>query len=208
MNCPKCNTENPPGAKFCSGCGSELVTNCLCSKCGSEIRPDTKFCTVCGNKVTQTQDDVPSIEDEPCKPNKKEKKSIAKKVIIAVVVLVVLFVGATMLIEKGRHSGIMESQREQEYWDAQKLGIQNAKITSECNNGAILKKNRTYDYYFECDVVNPSKRYFRIIITLECQNGDIFTVSESIDIERKHFEWKLNVSDDPIGIKDVSVMAN
>lgn len=25
LRCPKCNTVNPPGASYCSGCGAEIV---------------------------------------------------------------------------------------------------------------------------------------------------------------------------------------
>lgn len=50
--CPKCNAQNPAGAKFCSSCGAELTAKKLfCSNCGTELAPGSRFCNSCGNKV-------------------------------------------------------------------------------------------------------------------------------------------------------------
>jgi class 3 adenylate cyclase len=46
MNCPVCNHENRPGAKFCEECGAPLERQC--SSCGAELRPTAKFCDECG----------------------------------------------------------------------------------------------------------------------------------------------------------------
>ncbi|MBM4466215.1 MAG: tetratricopeptide repeat protein [Chloroflexi bacterium] len=50
MQCPKCNTENLEGAKFCLNCGAKLVTTC--SQCGSELPLQARFCFVCGTLVS------------------------------------------------------------------------------------------------------------------------------------------------------------
>lgn len=50
--CPKCNTANPPGAKFCINCGSPLQAASKCPKCGTDIPPGAKFCPNCGEKIT------------------------------------------------------------------------------------------------------------------------------------------------------------
>ncbi len=49
--CPKCNTPNPPGAKFCSNCGSPMVLTVKCPKCNGDAPQNAKFCPNCGNKL-------------------------------------------------------------------------------------------------------------------------------------------------------------
>jgi ribosomal protein L40E len=50
MNCPKCNHENPGGAKFCSDCATQLCQ--VCPSCNATNIPvEAKFCPVCGNKL-------------------------------------------------------------------------------------------------------------------------------------------------------------
>ena len=47
VTCPKCGTENPAGAKFCSNCGTPLGPK-TCAKCGAEVPQGAKFCPECG----------------------------------------------------------------------------------------------------------------------------------------------------------------
>ena len=75
MNCPNCNKELKPGAKFCVFCGTKVaepVTNVsekdnVCPKCNKELRPGAKFCTSCGYKL-----DSANVDNN-------EKKSEIKK---------------------------------------------------------------------------------------------------------------------------------
>ena len=46
MHCPHCQTELPPGAKFCMECGSKVPR--LCAQCGAEAPAVAKFCLECG----------------------------------------------------------------------------------------------------------------------------------------------------------------
>src|SRR4051812_41021793 len=46
MLCSRCGTQNPPGKKFCSECGSPLAR--ACASCGSALAGDEKFCGECG----------------------------------------------------------------------------------------------------------------------------------------------------------------
>src|SRR6266851_6649274 len=50
MRCSKCRTENAPGKKFCSQCGSGLASRC--PKCGADNAPASKFCGDCGAALT------------------------------------------------------------------------------------------------------------------------------------------------------------
>lgn len=59
--CPKCGTQNPAGAKFCSNCGAtqpapgaNLVE---CPSCHAQVQAGTKFCSSCGH----------SLVPQPCK---------------------------------------------------------------------------------------------------------------------------------------------
>jgi membrane protease subunit (stomatin/prohibitin family) len=48
--CPKCNTPNPPGTKFCGNCGNNLSGQ-ACPSCKTPNPPGTKFCGNCGTKM-------------------------------------------------------------------------------------------------------------------------------------------------------------
>jgi ribosomal protein L40E len=45
MKCPQCQTENPPGARFCGQCAAPLVA--ICPSCGARNPPENKFCGQC-----------------------------------------------------------------------------------------------------------------------------------------------------------------
>ncbi|HEY2073277.1 MAG TPA: adenylate/guanylate cyclase domain-containing protein, partial [Gaiellaceae bacterium] len=46
MTCASCGTENRPGRKFCSRCGTALAL--ACASCGAANEPDDAFCGDCG----------------------------------------------------------------------------------------------------------------------------------------------------------------
>lgn len=47
MNCPKCQHENRPTARFCGNCASSLIEDISCPSCGESNPPDQKFCDAC-----------------------------------------------------------------------------------------------------------------------------------------------------------------
>src|SRR5262249_59310958 len=47
--CPRCQTENPPQAKFCLECASPLTQ--ACASCGTSLPPAAKFCPECAHPV-------------------------------------------------------------------------------------------------------------------------------------------------------------
>lgn len=49
MKCPKCQFENPVGAKFCNECGDKL--GLVCTQCNKTNPPVSKFCNICGHNL-------------------------------------------------------------------------------------------------------------------------------------------------------------
>jgi ABC-type oligopeptide transport system substrate-binding subunit/class 3 adenylate cyclase/tetratricopeptide (TPR) repeat protein len=49
MRCPRCDTENPEGAKFCMNCAAPLAL--VCAECGTQLPPAAKFCFNCAAPV-------------------------------------------------------------------------------------------------------------------------------------------------------------
>jgi membrane protease subunit (stomatin/prohibitin family) len=54
LECSNCHATNPPGAKFCSSCGTAItVPKALhCTQCGSAASPGAKFCASCGSALS------------------------------------------------------------------------------------------------------------------------------------------------------------
>jgi predicted ATPase/class 3 adenylate cyclase len=50
MKCPRCQHENPPGSKFCLGCGTRL--GATCGACGNDLPAGSRFCNKCGTPAT------------------------------------------------------------------------------------------------------------------------------------------------------------
>jgi class 3 adenylate cyclase/tetratricopeptide (TPR) repeat protein len=62
MKCPRCQHENPQGAKFCEECATPLARTC--SNCGTPLSATGKFCHACAHPVaagagTQSRFDSP-----------------------------------------------------------------------------------------------------------------------------------------------------
>lgn len=78
MNCTKCNSEIPNGARFCPVCGNACGTasdvkpaaappepenKTFCGKCGLELRRGAKFCSVCGEPAAGSKAIKPNAND-------------------------------------------------------------------------------------------------------------------------------------------------
>ena len=50
IRCPRCQNENPAGARFCNGCGAGLEA--ACSRCGHVNPAGSRFCNGCGAQVS------------------------------------------------------------------------------------------------------------------------------------------------------------
>src|SRR6266849_6769697 len=65
MDCPRCGTENPPGAKFCRGCGVRL--DAICPACTHPNLPGSRFCNECGHQLVSDAH-APSAASAPPTP--------------------------------------------------------------------------------------------------------------------------------------------
>ena len=57
MQCPRCQHEAPPRAKFCPECAAPLPARC--AKCESELPASAKFCSQCAAPVGAASDATP-----------------------------------------------------------------------------------------------------------------------------------------------------
>lgn len=77
MKCPKCDTENSSGAKFCRGCGNKCEVLApsvphnmiVCAKCAHANQKGKKFCEMCGSSLAVLSTLVGEYAAEaPCSP--------------------------------------------------------------------------------------------------------------------------------------------
>lgn len=66
VRCPVCQFDNPPGMKFCGGCGQKLEQEPkICPTCKAQNPPGSRFCGSCGEplqarKCARCKADVPA----------------------------------------------------------------------------------------------------------------------------------------------------
>ena len=48
VNCPDCHTDVPLSARFCPGCGNQMVVMNKCPQCGKNVTAQANFCPACG----------------------------------------------------------------------------------------------------------------------------------------------------------------
>jgi class 3 adenylate cyclase/tetratricopeptide (TPR) repeat protein len=76
MKCPKCQTVNPGGKKFCRKCGIKL--SLPCPQCGFEYLPEDEFCGECGTSLEKFKE-APSINYS--EPKSYTPKFLADKIL-------------------------------------------------------------------------------------------------------------------------------
>lgn len=54
VHCPGCHGEVPLTARFCPGCGHQMVVANRCPHCGEDVTALAKFCPACGVSLTAT----------------------------------------------------------------------------------------------------------------------------------------------------------
>jgi len=63
MKCPKCQSDNREGVKFCEECGAKLEL--VCPNCGANIPLSKKFCGECGHDRTKAEAAPPIDYTQP-----------------------------------------------------------------------------------------------------------------------------------------------
>lgn len=71
MRCRHCEFENPPGGRFCGGCGSPLAA--VCPECGSDVPTGFRFCGSCGAAL---QEAAPPAAASPAAPAAAERRQL------------------------------------------------------------------------------------------------------------------------------------
>ena len=75
MSCPQCRQDNPPGAKFCSGCGGRLES--VCPGCGHAYLPGSRFCNECGKPLATSSVAAPALAS----PQSYTPRYLAEKIL-------------------------------------------------------------------------------------------------------------------------------
>ena len=75
MQCPRCQHESPPNAKFCAECGATLGRDC--ARCGTQLPLGAKFCPECAQAVAA----APVPETRFASPAEYTPKHIAEKIL-------------------------------------------------------------------------------------------------------------------------------
>jgi ribosomal protein L40E len=75
MQCPGCQHENPPQAKFCLECGARFAV--VCAQCGAPLPVGAKFCFECG-KSTDSHGTEPA---RFASPQSYTPKHLAEKIL-------------------------------------------------------------------------------------------------------------------------------
>ncbi|MDX1615307.1 MAG: adenylate/guanylate cyclase domain-containing protein [Candidatus Promineifilaceae bacterium] len=110
MECPECQTANPPGAKFCFNCGTALSIKCR--ECSTALPPGAKFCFNCGTPTgaatdepvgapTDSAGDGPQPESETTKPAARPDNLLQRYIPS----------GLLTKLEAARRSGLMAGER-------------------------------------------------------------------------------------------------
>jgi hypothetical protein len=74
MQCPWCQQENPPEAKFCCECATPLALRC--ANCGTKLPAGAKFCFECATPVS-----APGSPSRFVSPETYTPKHLAEKIL-------------------------------------------------------------------------------------------------------------------------------
>ncbi len=82
MKCPKCQTDNREGAKFCGKCRTKLSS--ICPQCNSENPPENAFCDQCGFDLKEPKETPPkdlSFDEKLAKIQRYLPKGLTEKIL-------------------------------------------------------------------------------------------------------------------------------
>ena len=74
MTCPGCGHANPPGVRFCGGCGTALEI--VCARCQARNPPGNRFCHDCGGALSAER-----TSDRFASPQTYTPKHLAEKIL-------------------------------------------------------------------------------------------------------------------------------
>jgi class 3 adenylate cyclase len=63
MQCPSCQTDNPPANRFCDQCGAPLEARC--ARCNAVLRAGARFCGACGHSLAEKAAPAPATAQPP-----------------------------------------------------------------------------------------------------------------------------------------------
>jgi len=102
MRCPACQQDNPPGARFCVGCGARLAL--ACAACAAELPAQARFCPACGRPVEAAASPAAHAPDTYTPPHLAERILTSRAALQGerkpVTVLFCDLVGSTALAER------------------------------------------------------------------------------------------------------------
>jgi Double zinc ribbon len=81
VQCPRCQHENSPRAKFCEECAAPLARTC--ANCGTQLPPSAKFCPECAHPVPKPA----AAEPRFVAPNTYTPKYLAEKILTSKITL-------------------------------------------------------------------------------------------------------------------------
>jgi class 3 adenylate cyclase/tetratricopeptide (TPR) repeat protein len=76
MNCPRCQHENRPGAKFCEECAAPVAR--ACANCGASLSASAKFCSECAHPADR---EAPSASQRFIAPEIYTPRHLAEKIL-------------------------------------------------------------------------------------------------------------------------------
>ncbi len=77
MQCPRCQHDNLPAAKFCQECATPLARPC--TNCGSQLPPSAKFCPECAHRAGASA--APTTSAQFGSPDSYTPKHLAEKIL-------------------------------------------------------------------------------------------------------------------------------
>jgi class 3 adenylate cyclase/tetratricopeptide (TPR) repeat protein len=77
MQCPRCQHDNPGGARFCNRCGGELERVCL--RCENPNPAGARFCNACGEQLEAAPSPPPERDPRSYTPNHLVEKILTSR---------------------------------------------------------------------------------------------------------------------------------
>ena len=159
MKCPKCQFENPAGAKFCNECGDKLEM--ACPACGKVNPLGSKFCNECGHDL-KVPKEVPAIDFNL--PQSYTPKFLADKILTTRSSIEGERKLVTVLFgDVANYTSMAEKLDPEEVPNAFEMSILDGTLTEDQKNALRLaviaaRQDAALTEEFEEELVNASKK--------------------------------------------------